>query len=163
MQAFKKKQMKAFLCSCSGHAWSGISGAALATRWCRVCSLISPAYPPPLSQLTLAKCRTPMLPPHCFLTSSFLLQGPAQPHASSSCSIYCPHRALHSATTSLPHLLSALKYVCKVSVCAVHAYSAKTCPSRPTQAPTMAAMTSHLSASLYPSPGRCCCLYGLKF
>lgn len=38
------------------------------------------------------------------------------------------------------HLLSALKYVCKVSVCAVHAYRAKTCPSRPTQAPTMAAM-----------------------
>lgn len=101
MQAFKKKQMKAFLCPCSGHAWSGVSGqpsplAAEGLQPHLSCSATTP------SQLTLAKCRTPMLPSHCFLTSSFLLQGPAQPHASSSCSIYCPHRALHRATTSLP-------------------------------------------------------------
>lgn len=152
--------MKAFLCSCSGHAWSGVSGqpsplAAEGLQPHLSCSATTP------SQLTLAKCRTPMLPSHCFLTSSSsrallsLTQAALAPPT--------VHTERYTERQHLsPHLLSALKYVCKVSVCAVHAYSAKTCPSRPTQAPTMAAMTNHLSASLFPSPGGCCCLYGLK-
>lgn len=150
--------MKAFLCPIPGTrlVWGQWQPSALAGVGSAASPVLLVHHPIPAH---FSRCRSPMLPPHCFLTSSFLLQGPAQPHASSSCSIYCPHRALHSATTSFPSPALCSK-ICLQSfrVC-----RAKTCPSRPTEAPIMAAMTNHRSASLYPSPGRCCCFYSLKF
>lgn len=163
MRAFKKKQMKAFLCPYSGHSWSGVSGSPqhLLVQGLQPhlsCSVHHP-IPAHFSMMQVSHAASPLFP-HVFLP-------PPRP-----CSASCKQLLLHLLSTqsvtqrdnvSSPHLLSALKYVCKVSVCAVHAYRAKTCPSRPTQAPTMAAMTNHRSASLYPSPGGCCCFYSLKF
>lgn len=121
--------------------------------------LVHHPYPSSLQQDAGLPCCLPIVSSHLPSSSKALLSLMQAARAPST--VHTEHYTARQHLSS--HLLSALKYVCKVSVCAVHAHRAKTCPSRPTQAPTMAAMTNHLSASLYPSPGGCCCFYSLEF
>lgn len=150
MQAFKKNQIKVLLCPVQDKPGLWDECVALTHPGSAASPLLLFHRPYPISLEQDAGLLSSLPTASSKALFSFIQAALAPSTA---------HTKHYTARPNSLHLLLAPKYVCKDCTCTVYIHIASTCPSGPMHVPTMAPMTNHLSASLHPSPGGCCCFY----